>query len=208
MAADDERTWTTSAAVRTTSMAADDERARTTSAAVRTTSMAADDERTWTTSVTVRTTSMAADDERARTTSAAAAKEGYATSTTAAEKKHVTSTTAAEEKHSTNKMTAWERRDEQNIATAATLVKQDEKTNVAVDMGHLESSQRRMVIKTRPARELDPSRGETGETSEGVLTDGWTERETRGDWSHLYGPEYCYVCWSESFRMWVFECEL
>ena len=120
-----------------------------------------------------------------------AAKEEHATSTTAAGKKHVadvtaakeehaTSTTAAEEKHSTNKMTAWEKHDEQNIVTAATLVKQDEKTNVAVDMGHWESSQRRMVIKTRPARELDTLRGEAGETSEGILTDGWTERETRG----------------------------
>ena len=97
-------------------------------------------------------------------------------------------------------MTSWEKRDEKNIVTAATLVKQGEKTNVAVDMGHWESSQRRMVIKTRPARELDTSRGEAGETSEGVLTDGWTERETRGDWSHLYGPEYCYVCGQNPFE--------
>ena len=67
-------------------------------------------------------------------------------------------------------------------------------------MGHWESSQRRMVIKTRPARELDTLRGEAGETSEGVLTDGWTERETRGDWSHLYGPEYCYVCGQNPFE--------
>ena len=57
-----------------------------------------------------------------------------------------------------------------------------------------------MVIKTRPARELDTSRGEAGETSEGVLTDGWTEREMRGDWSHLYGPEYCSVCGQNPFE--------
>ena len=86
-----------------------------------------------------------------------AAKEEYTTSTTTTERKqavgttmaeeeHAASTTAAEEKHSTNKTTAWEGRDEQNMATAATLVKQDEKTNAAVDMGPLESSQRRMVI--------------------------------------------------------------
>ena len=86
------------------------------------------------------------------------------------------------------------------MATAATLVKQDEKMNVAVDMGLLESSQRRMVKETRPTRELDTSRGEADETSEGVPTDGWTGREMRGDWSHLYGPKYCYACGQNPFE--------
>ena len=39
-----------------------------------------------------------------------------------------------------------------------------------------------------------------GETSEGVQTDGWTEREMRGDWSHLYGPRYCYACGQNPFE--------
>ena len=108
--------------MRTTSMAADDERTWTTSAA------AAADERTQATSVTAAkeeyaTSTTAA--EKKHATSVTAAKEEYATSTTAAEKKHATSMTAVEEKHSTSKTTAWE--------------KQDEKTNVAVDMGHWEA---------------------------------------------------------------------
>ena len=39
-----------------------------------------------------------------------------------------------------------------------------------------------------------------GETTEGDQTDGWTEREVRGDWGHLYGPEYCSVCGQNPFE--------
>ena len=56
-----------------------------------------------------------------------------------------------------------------------------------------DSSQRRMIIKTRSVRELDTLKGEMGETTEGDQTDGWTEREMKGDWGHLYGQEYCSV---------------
>ena len=136
-----------------TSMSADDERTRTTNAAVRTTSTAADDERTWTTSAVVaadkrtRATSVTAvKGEYATSTTTAgkkhvadvtAAKEEHATSTTAAGKKHVadvttakeehaTSMTAAEEKHSTNKMMTWEKHDDQNIVTAATQTRRED----------------------------------------------------------------------------------
>ena len=55
------------------------------------------------------------------------------------EKKHATNTTTVEEKHATSMTAAREEHDEKNTATAATLVKQDEKTNLAVDMGHWEA---------------------------------------------------------------------
>ena len=51
-----------------------------------------------------------------------------------------------------------------------------------------DSSQRRMIVKTRPVRELDTLKGEMGVTTEGDQTDGWTEREMRGDWGHLLWP--------------------
>ena len=69
-----------------------------------------------------------------------------------------------------------------------------------------EGSQRRMTFETRPVRELNTLKGEMCETTEGDQTDGWAEREMRGDWNHLYGPEY--GVWSESFRVWVFERKL
>ena len=32
------------------------------------------------------------------------------------------------------------------------------------------------------------------ETTDGDQTDESADRENKGDWSHLYGPEYCSVC--------------
>ena len=142
------------------------------------------------------------------------------------ERTRTTSTGAAEEKHDEKKSTA----------AAATMDKQDEKTNVAAVVGHREapgainllsfrtdaaanatdkrmnlggslevtvkpdSSQRRMIIETRPVRELNTLKGKMGETTEGDQTDEWTEREMRGDWGHLYGPEYCSVCGQNPFE--------
>ena len=63
-----------------------------------------------------------------------------------------------------------------------------------------EGSQRRMVIETRPVRELNTLKREMGETTERDQTDGWTEREMRGDWGHLYGPEYCSMCGQNPFE--------
>ena len=63
-----------------------------------------------------------------------------------------------------------------------------------------EGSQRRMVIETRPVRELNTWKREKGETTEEDQTDGWTEREMRGDWGHLYGPEYCSMCGQNPFE--------
>ena len=96
-----------------------------------------------------------------------------------------------------------------------------------------ESSQRQMVIETRPLQEInreweEKTRGsfeERGmnrfwstppqglkrgvsrdvteklntlknqcETTDGDCTDGNAERERKGDWSHLYCPEYCSEC--------------
>ena len=71
-----------------------------------------------------------------------------------------------------------------------------------------ESSQRRMVIETRPVRELNTLKGEMGETTDGDQSDGWVERERRGDWGHLYGPECCSVWGQNPFRVWMLGCEL
>ena len=153
------------------------------------------------------------------------------------ERTRTTSTTAAEEEHD----------EKESTAAAATMDKQDEKTNVAAVekwdeemnmnvVGHREapeainllsfrtdaavnatekrmnlggslefmvkpeSSQRRMIIETRPVRELNTLKREMGETTEGDQTDGWTERELRGDWGHLHGPEYCSVCGQNPFE--------
>ena len=38
------------------------------------------------------------------------------------------------------------------------------------------------------------------ETTDGDQTDGYVERERRGDWSHLYGPECCSVCGQHPFE--------
>ena len=57
-----------------------------------------------------------------------------------------------------------------------------------------ENSQRRMVIETRPVREMNTLKGEMGETTDGDQSDGWVEWERRGGWGHLYGPECCSVC--------------
>ena len=164
-------------------------------------------------------------DERTMTTSAAAAKEHdertRTTTSTVAAKEHdertrtTTSTVAAEEKHD----------DKKSTAAAAMTNKQDEKTNVAAEekwdgemnmnvVGYREApgainllsirtdegSQRQRVIETRPVRDLNTLKGEMGETTGGDQTDGWTEREMRGDWGHLYGPEYCSVCGQNPFE--------
>ena len=63
-----------------------------------------------------------------------------------------------------------------------------------------ESSQRQMVIETRPVRELNTLKGEMGETTDGDQTDGRVERERRGDSGHLYGPECCSVCGQDPFE--------
>ena len=97
-----------------------------------------------------------------------------------------------------------------------------------------ESTQRRMVIETRPVREIDREweertkcsfgegemsrfqatplqgvgatkelntlQGEMGEVTEEDRSDGWVERERRGDWSHLFGPECCSVCGQNPFE--------
>ena len=121
---------------------------------------------------------------------------------------------AAEEKHDEKKSTA----------AAAMTIKQDEKTNVAalekweeemkmnvvryreapwqsisLSFQTDEGSQRQRVIETRPVRDLNTLKGEMGETTGGDQTDGWTEWEMRGDWGHLYGPEYCSVCGQNPF---------
>ena len=43
-------------------------------------------------------------------------------------------------------------------------------------------------------KELNTLKEEVCETTDGDQMDGNVERETRGDWSHLYGPEYCSAC--------------
>ena len=43
-------------------------------------------------------------------------------------------------------------------------------------------------------KELNTLKEEMCETTDGDQTDGNVERERRGDWSHLYGPEYCPAC--------------
>ena len=63
-----------------------------------------------------------------------------------------------------------------------------------------ESSQRRVIIETRPVRELNTLMGEMVETTDGDQTGGWVERERRGDWDHLYGPVCCSVCGQNPFE--------
>ena len=181
-----------------------------------TTNAAEHDERTRTTNA------VAAEDydERTRTTSTAAAAEDYG------ERTRTTSTAAAWEKHDEKKKntataaTLVKQDEKTNVAadmghreapgainplsfrTDAAANATEKRMNLG---GSLEvamkpdNSQRRMIIKTRPVRELDTLKGEMGETTEGDQTDGWTEREMRGDWGHLYGPEF--GMWSESFRV-------
>ena len=71
-----------------------------------------------------------------------------------------------------------------------------------------EGSQRRMVIETRPVRELNTLKGEMGETTEGFQTGGWAEREMRGDWGSFVWPRVLFGVWSETFRVWVFDRKL
>ena len=57
---------------------------------------------------------------------------------------------------------------------------------------------RRIGDRTRWKRRSDEPRGE--ETTDGARTDGNAERERKGDWSHLYGPEYCAACGQKPFE--------
>ena len=50
------------------------------------------------------------------------------------------------------------------------------------------------------AQTLTTLKRETAGTMDGDRTDENAEREGKGDWSHLYGPEYCSECGRDPFE--------